>query len=595
MKIIKKILLTAFFFILGILIAVSILTLTYWGRTRFGDLLFYTSTAQAAGTTIKKVFLAGCLTIAPITAIAGAYSNKKLRGLIILITLGLFSFTFKIYDYIRNIDSTSELYEHEYKMSDIIHPKQKRNLIVLYLESIEKGYDDYDGKKTSLIPNLAKIADENISFNNFHQLSYAKATISAQAAGLCAVGYKVEPDVRNLSSILNNTLNNAVCYSDILNSAGYNTYFIKGALLEFSGTGNFVKQHGFKKAEGFNELKKRLNIKEYDREWGINDRLIYTEAKKQILKLSKDHKPFLAILTTLDTHSPMTFDKQCSAKYNDARDVILCADLLAADFVHWVQKQDFYPNTSLIILGDHIAIDSNIPNYSPKEQQIFNVIINPIAGLAPQQHQWSTLDIAPTIMETIGYDSPQFGLGRSLWQKEATLYEKYGDNLDLEFNKNSKYYQQLNSSKIKETTLIPLKINYTVSGNKIKNYTTEQIDQERIALNINQFKAIWTDNLQFKILNNTEKKLCFKSKFLLIRENFLKKSTLNIIINGKNIGQWTIEKNDKAPFEKTICFDSEIIENDGKLKIEFKRNTKSSNPFHSVLGFQEISISNSPL
>lgn len=75
----------------------------------------------------------------------------------------------------------------------------------------------------------------------------------------------------------------------------------------------------------------------------------------------------------------------------------------------------------------------------------------------------------------------------------------------------------------------------------------------------------------------------------------LLKSTLNIIINGKNIGQWTIEKNEKAPFEKKICFDSEIVKNDGKLKIEFKRNTKSGNPFHSVLGFQEISIGNSLL
>ena len=153
------------------------------------------------------------------------------------------------------------------------------------------------------------------------------------------IGYKVEPDVRNLSSIVNNTLNNAVCYSDILNNAGYNTYFIKGALLEFSGTGNFVKQHGFKKAEGFNELKKRLNIK------------------------------------------------------------------------------------------------------------------------------------------------------------------------------NSKYYQQLNSSNIKETTFITLKINYTVSGNEIKNYTTEQIDQGRVALNINKFKAIWIDNLQFKILSNTEKNYVLRANF----------------------------------------------------------------------------------
>lgn len=590
MKIISRILLIAFFFVLGILAAVSLLTLTNWGRTRFDYLLIYAATAEAAGASIKKIFLAGCLTIAPITAFAGIYFNKKMRLLILLTVLGLFSYTFRLYDYIRGIDSTSELYEREYKMSNLRHPAQKRNLIVLYLESIEKGYSDYDGKGTNLIPNLTGLAAENVSFDNFRQLAYTNATISAQAAGLCAVGYKAEPDIRNLKAILNNTLNNAVCYSDILADAGYNTYFMKGALLEFSGTGDLVKQHGFSKAEGFNELKERLNIHNNDREWGIDDRLMYQEAQKQILELAKEDKPFLAVLTTLDTHSPMTFDKYCPAEYNDARDVIKCADLLAADFVHWVQEQDFYQNTTIIVIGDHIALENNVPGYSPKERQIFNVLINPIAGLTPQQHQWTTLDIAPTVLEAIGYDSPLFGLGRSLWQKKPTLYEKYGDELDFEFSKSSKFYKKLNSPNFQTVEFIPLKINRIVKGNKIGNYAAGQIDKERIALNISQFEAVWTDSLQFKIPQNTGKKLCFKSKFLMIRENSAQNSSADIVVNGKNVGSWTIKKNEKAPFEKEICFGSEIVGNNGGLEIEFKRNSRSGNPFHYVFGFREISI-----
>lgn len=591
MKIINRTLLIVFFFILGTLAAVSLLTLTNWGRTRFDYLLIYAATAKAAGASIKKTFLAGCLTIAPITVFAGIYANKKIRCLIILTILGLFSYTFQIYDYVRGIDSTGELYEREYKMQNIKHPEKRRNLIVLYLESIEKEYGNYDGKGTNLIPALTDLAAKNISFDDFHQLSYANATISAQAAGLCAVGYKAEPDIRNLRAILNNTLNNAVCYSDILADAGYNTYFMKGALLEFSGTGDLVKQHGFSKAEGFNELKKRLNINNNEREWGINDRLMYSEAKKQISKLGQEAKPFLVVLTTLDTHSPMTFDKYCPTEYNDARDVIKCADILAADFVRWVQEQDFYQNTTIIIIGDHIALEDNVPDYSPKKRQIFNVVINPIAGLTPEQHQWTTLDIAPTTLEAIGYNSPLFGLGRSLWQKEPTLYEKYGDDLDLEFSKNSKFYKKLNSPQSQTVEFIPLEINHIVRGNKIRNYAAEQIDKERIALNIGQFKAVWTDRLQFEIPQNTEKNLCFKSKFLMIRENSAKDSSADIVINGKNAGHWTIKDDEEAPFEKEFCFSSEIIGKDGKLEIEFKRNSRSGNPFHYVFGFREISIS----
>lgn len=591
MKIISRTLLVAFFFILGIFAAVSLLTLSNWGRTRFDYLLIYAATAETAGTSIKKIFLSGCLIIAPITVFAGIYFNKKLRWLTILAILGLFSYTFRIYDYIHGIDSASELYEQEYKMPNLKHPEQKRNLIVLYLESIEKEYSNYDGKGTNLIPNLTNLAAENVSFDNFRQLAYANATISAQAAGLCAVGYKVEPEIRNLKAILNNTLNNTVCYSDILANAGYNTYFMKGALLEFSGTGELIKQHGFAKAEGFKELKERLNINNNEREWGINDRLMYSEAKKQISKLAEEDKPFLAMLTTLDTHSPMTFDKYCPAEYNDARDVIKCADLLASDFVHWVQKQDFYQKTAIIVIGDHIALEDNVPDYSPNERQIFNVFINPSAGLTPQQHQWTTLDIAPTVLEAIGYSSPKFGLGRSLWQKGSTLYEKYGDDLDFEFSKNSKFYKKLNSSGYQKVKFVPLQINQTVKDNKIGNYAAGQIDKERIALNISQFKAVWTDSLQFRISPNTGKRLCFKSKFLMIRENSAKISSADIVVNGKNVGHWIIKKNEKAPFEKEICFNSEIVGPDGELEIEFKRNSQSGNPFHYVFGFREISIS----
>lgn len=567
MKIISRTLLIAFFFVLGILAAVSLLTLTNWGRTRFDYLLIYAATAEAAGASIKKIFLAGCLTIAPITAFAGIYFNKKIRLLILLTVLGLFSYTFQLYDYIRGIDSTGELYEREYKMSNLRHPAQKRNLIVLYLESIEKGYDDYDGKGTNLIPNLTGLAAENISFDNFRQLAYANATISAQAAGLCAVGYKAEPDIRNLKAILNNTLNNAVCYSDILADAGYNTYFMKGALLEFSGTGDLVKQHGFSKAEGFNELKERLNIRSNDREWGINDRLMYQEAKKQILELAKESKPFLAVLTTLDTHSPMTFDKYCPAEYNDARDVIKCADLLAADFVHWLQEQNFYQNTAIIIIGDHIALEDNVPGYSPKDRQIFNVLINPIAGLTPQQHQWTTLDIAPTVLEAIGYSSPKFGLGRSLWQKEPTLYEKYGDDLDFEFSKNSKFYKKLNAPGSQTVEFIPLKINRIVKGDKIGNYAAGQIDKERIALNISQFKAVWTDSLQFKIPQNAEKKLCFKSKFLMIRENSAQNSSADIVVNGKMSDAGQSKRTKKRRLKRKFVSVPKLSETTAGLKL----------------------------
>ena len=71
-------------------------------------------------------------------------------------------------------------------------------------------------------------------------------------------------------------------------------------------------------------------------------------SKERIVELANKNEPFLFTIATIDTHEPTTFlDPKCDKKYGDNRDVILCADKMASDFIKWVQKQDFYKNTTI--------------------------------------------------------------------------------------------------------------------------------------------------------------------------------------------------------------------------------------------------------
>lgn len=70
---------------------------------------------------------------------------------------------------------------------------------------------------------------------------------------------------------------------------------------------------------------------------------------------------------------------------------------MAADFIEWVQKQNFYHNTVIAVPGDHVVRGKNSIYPQRSKRQIFFTIINPQKGSEPQKHRRTTLDIAPTL------------------------------------------------------------------------------------------------------------------------------------------------------------------------------------------------------
>lgn len=107
---------------------------------------------------------------------------------------------------------------------------------------------------------------------------------------------------------------------------------------------------------------------------------------------------------------------------------------MAADFIEWVQKQNFYHNTVITVPGDHVVRGKNSIYPQRSKRQIFFTIINPQKGSEPQKHRRTMLDIAPTLSKP-----PVSGTmgcaGTKLWKQHPALEEKYGLALDTEINK----------------------------------------------------------------------------------------------------------------------------------------------------------------
>ena len=119
-------------------------------------------------------------------------------------------------------------------------------------------------------------------------------------------------------------------------------------------------------------------------------------------------------------------------------------------FVRWIQQQPFYENTTVVLIGDHLSMDTDFfedfdPNYLRTQ---FNLILNPAPNVSNtpaerfKNRQYSNFDMFPTILASMGVEikGNRLGIGTNLFSDEPTVYEEYGfDFVNNELEKKSDF------------------------------------------------------------------------------------------------------------------------------------------------------------
>lgn len=270
-----------------------------------------------------------------------------------------------MWDYIQSVRESSDFYEKEYvnpAKVKMTFPKEKKNLIYIFMESMESSYADKEDGGTmddNYIPNLTKLARENVQFTDKKDGKVGgpvclEAT-AYTAGGLVAQTSAINLKVMNSGAVSDSFLPNLTALGDILNKQGYNQMFLCGSDGDFAGRDAYFKTHKDYQIEDYKAAIKEGDIpKDYKVYWGHEDKVLYERAKKNLKKLSKEGKPFNLTMLTVDTHFPNGYICDlCENKYDTTYgNAVACADRQVYDFVQWIKKQDFYEDTTIIIAGD---------------------------------------------------------------------------------------------------------------------------------------------------------------------------------------------------------------------------------------------------
>lgn len=403
-------------------------------------------------------------------------SNKnmlKLSGIFLCIVI----WQLRIIPYYYYKNTYTDLYEKYYhtpKVDEIKFPKEKRNLILIHLESMENNFQDPELYQKNLIPHLTEFQSNNPHFVNYHSLYGTNYTKAALVSGHCGVSYKgMDLSFKSLF----NGLKNITCLSDVLYANGYQTWFAKSADHNFAYTNIFYKQHHYNNVIDASVLTKNMSKEEIKKNkssyGGLADKLMFSYIEN-LFDTKQVKEPFLFTLFTVDTHVPGTvLPYNCVKHFDDVRDNILCSDNTVAEFINYLKNTPYWENTTVVVVGDH-PMFKPVETYKDKKYKrtIYNVFLNVPSSLQyDKSKNFTALDLAPSYLEILGAELPNhsFGLGRSLFSDVPSLISLKGNNLKVAVRQKSKAYDAFNEMQLQKFT--PYRLGTVLSANDVLLFT----------------------------------------------------------------------------------------------------------------------------
>ena len=384
-----------------------------------------------------------------------------LGGAALLITdiVRAFDF-FSLGEYIKNISKSTQIYEEYYVdagEAGITFPEDKKNLIYIFLESMETTYaDDANGGawgETNLIPNLTELAYENEDFSTGvlgggYNTTGATWTVGAMVAETAGIPLSIPVDVNSYGKY-SSFLPGATTLGDILADEGYNQMLMIGSASSFGGRSNYFSQHGnYDIFDLYTARKEGFIPSDYKVFWGYEDIKLFEFAKTKITELASQDEPFNFTMLTVDTHFPNGYRcEECGFEYStQMQNAIVCSDTQVAKFVEWIKEQDFYEDTVIVIAGDHVNMASAIEKAVGEdyERKVYFTVINSDTTRGTDTDRvFTTMDIFPTTLASLGceIEGDRLGLGTNLYSDTQTLVEIMGiDALNVEMGSSSGFY-----------------------------------------------------------------------------------------------------------------------------------------------------------
>lgn len=400
-----------------------------------------------------------CISLSPLNS-----KPMILVSLLICLVMTLCgAFSIELPQWLFDLAHVSTIYDEQYvapQEVSITFPEKKRNLIYIYMESMETTFlskEQGGCMESCVIPELYDLAMENTNFSATDQVggwgymtggSWTTAGIVAQSGGIPLL----LPFGENSGSEIKRIMPGTVLLWDILAEQGYYQTVMMGSDKAFSGQQSLMEQHHVDVIyDNNNAMEDGIIPQGFSEWWGMGDDKLYAYARQELTRISQMERPFNFTMITIDTHFPDGFRcSLCGDQFGEQyENVYACASAQLNAFLEWLRQQPFYENTTVVICGDHLTMDQDYISRNGLEKEprwVYNCIVNEAAGLQTEHlknRQFMPIDMFPTTLTALGcqIEGERLGLGANLYSGVPTLAEKLGvDGLNQELARSTLPY-----------------------------------------------------------------------------------------------------------------------------------------------------------
>ncbi|GAB7256667.1 LTA synthase family protein [Polaribacter sp. OB-PA-B3] len=307
--------------------------------------------------------------------------------------------------------------------------KEKPNVIIVMLESVGVKPMSYYGNPINSTPVLDSLLQKSISFPNFYvHKSGTAASVFASVTGL--------PDVENVRTASRNPLlqDQRILFDQF---TGYEKLYFLGGSANWANIRSIFQSNikGLKIfEEGSYVTENRADV------WGIDDYELFKESNKELEKLSKKGKPFIAYIQTATNHMPFTVPNE-KENYKPLKENAITKEQLeksgfksmaqlnalryldfnVGKFLERAKKSGYYDNTIFAFFGDHNTAMTRTELFSKEydlniQSQHVPFLIHAPKYVKPRviKKNGKLIDLFPTLISLAKIDHTNYTLGNNL-------------------------------------------------------------------------------------------------------------------------------------------------------------------------------------
>ena len=295
---------------------------------------------------------------------------------------------------------------------------QKRNLVILYLESFNTSYTKKGGSHfKDLTPNIDLFIEKSVLFLNY--FNAVSPTHNSIFSSWCGIFPELHDNYVRENPDYTKSL---TCFSDILNSLGYTQKFYFGHGSWYGGITLFLKNHSYEQVTELSDIEREFPEWIKDKHvWGIQDTDLSRYVIREVEKL-ENNQPFNIGAFYINTHPPYFMAPDCPKYMSDDLHLqsIHCVDHAVGMVLRTLKKRGLMGNTVVVVVGDTPGNDHEKGQFLPYNKTLLAIYspnmkpgINKTVSYSP--------DLGPTILEVMGIPVPRIQSGHSILSSRKDL------------------------------------------------------------------------------------------------------------------------------------------------------------------------------